>query len=188
MRDEALDRQVSVLPLLVRLCERKVGETSAFWPGSHLGRNLAAYVLYKTVDLLTPFVTVHVELKRFFNLDVPVYTRYYIKETAGKLDATAYEKILGHLVSGQLLHCDETEVSIRGRKAYVWVFTNLSEVAYWYTKSREGSFLQEMLKDFKGVLVSDFYGAYDSLNCPQQKCLVHLIRDLNDEVLAHPYD
>src|SRR5947199_8230007 len=45
-----------------------------------------------------------------------------------------------------------------------------------------------MLKDFKGVLVSDFYAAYDSIHCPQQKCLVHLIRDLNDDVLKHPYD
>ena len=45
-----------------------------------------------------------------------------------------------------------------------------------------------MLKDFKGVLVSDFYAAYDSIQCPQQKCLIHLIRDLNDDVLKHPYD
>lgn len=44
------------------------------------------------------------------------------------------------------------------------------------------------MKDFKGVLVSDFYGVYDSVNCEQQKCLVHLMRDLNDEVLGHPYD
>jgi len=29
-------------------------------------------------------------------------------------------------------------------------------VAYLYKESREGSFLQEMLKDFKGVLISDF--------------------------------
>src|SRR3989454_11912405 len=45
-----------------------------------------------------------------------------------------------------------------------------------------------MLKAFKGVLVSDFYAAYDSIQCPQQKCLIHLIRDLNDDVLKHPYD
>ena len=45
-----------------------------------------------------------------------------------------------------------------------------------------------MLKDFKGVLVSDFYAAYDSIQCPQQKCLIHLIRDLNDDVLKQPYD
>jgi hypothetical protein len=48
--------------------------------------------------------------------------------------------------------------------------------------------LQVMLKNFKGVLVSDFYAAYDSIQCPQQKCLIHLIRDLNDDVLKHPYD
>ena len=45
-----------------------------------------------------------------------------------------------------------------------------------------------LLKDFKGVLVSDFYAAYDAIQCPQQKCLIHLIRDLNDDLLKHPYD
>ena len=29
---------------------------------------------------------------------------------------------------------------------------------------------------------------YDSLSCPQQKCLLHLIRDLNEAVLDYPYD
>ena len=29
---------------------------------------------------------------------------------------------------------------------------------------------------------------WDSLDCPQQKCLMHLLRDLNDDVLDHPYD
>jgi len=48
--------------------------------------------------------------------------------------------------------------------------------------------LHATLAGFKGVLVSDFYAAYDSLECPQQKCLIHLLRDLNDDVLSHPYD
>jgi len=45
-----------------------------------------------------------------------------------------------------------------------------------------------LLKDFTGVLVSDFYAAYDGIQCPQQKCLIHLIRDLNDAVLKYPFD
>src|SRR4051812_25669358 len=57
-----------------------------------------------------------------------------------------------------------------------------------YRPIREGEFLQGMLNEFKGVLISDFYAAYDSLNCPQQKCLIHLIRDMNQEVLNNPYD
>lgn len=32
------------------------------------------------------------------------------------------------------------------------------------------------------------YTAYDSINCPQQKCLIHLMRDLNDEVLNNSFD
>lgn len=36
--------------------------------------------------------------------------------------------------------------------------------------------------------MSDFYAAYDSFECPQQKCLVHLIRDLNDDLLKNPFD
>src|ERR1700722_2620354 len=54
--------------------------------------------------------------------------------------------------------------------------------------SREGAFLKKFLKGFTGVLISDFYAAYDSLNCPQQKCLVHLIRDFNDDIHANPWD
>ena len=64
----------------------------------------------------------------------------------------------------------------------------MDQVAYVYSETREGDLLKTMLKDFKGVLVSDFYAAYDAMKCPQQKCLIHLIRDLNDDMLKHPYD
>ena len=70
----------------------------------------------------------------------------------------------------------------------VWVFTTLEEVVFMYRPTREGNFLQKLLRDFHGVLVSDFYSAYDSINCPQQKCLIHLIRDMNQELLNNPYD
>jgi len=45
-----------------------------------------------------------------------------------------------------------------------------------------------MLQDFNGVLVSDFYRAYDSLECAQQKCLVHLVRNMNDDIFKNPFD
>ena len=66
--------------------------------------------------------------------------------------------------------------------------TNLREVVYILAESREGEIVQELLKDFKGVLVSDFYAAYDAIACPQQKCLIHLVRDLNEEILNNPFD
>lgn len=169
-------------------CQKRYGEPAEFWHPGHFGKNLVAYVLYEAIELYIPFTTIQKNMSRFFNLDLPDYTLRGIRKTVAEGCRAIYDKILEHLVTGHLLHVDETEVSIRGKPAYVWVFTNLHDVAYLYAGGREGAFLHEMLKDFKGVLVSDFYGAYDSMNCEQQKCLVHLIRDLNDDVLAHPYD
>lgn len=68
------------------------------------------------------------------------------------------------------------------------MLTSFREVVYILSDSREGELIQKLLVDFKGVLVTDFYTAYDSIKCPQQKCLIHLMRDLNDDVLSNPFD
>ncbi|MCA6110921.1 IS66 family transposase [Bradyrhizobium cenepequi] len=39
-----------------------------------------------------------------------------------------------------------------------------------------------------GVLVSDFYSAYDGLPCLHQRCLIHLMRDMNRAILDNPFD
>jgi Transposase IS66 family len=50
-----------------------------------------------------------------------------------------YEGILKKIVHGNLIHADETKVSSEGEGAFVWVFTNMEEVAYLYTETREGT-------------------------------------------------
>jgi hypothetical protein len=61
-------------------------------------------------------------------------------------------------------------------------------VAYVYSESRDASTAQDLLASFGGVLVSDFYAGYDSINCAQQKCLIHLLRDINEDVLREPFN
>jgi hypothetical protein len=99
-----------------------------------------------------------------------------------------YAAILGGLLQEKVLHVDETSVKLVGSKGYVWVIAGMDKVYYFYKPSREGSFLQEMLQPFSGVLVSDFYAAYDSLDCKQQKCIVHFVRDIDDDLLKNPLD
>jgi hypothetical protein len=96
--------------------------------------------------------------------------------------------VLARIVGGSLAHADETEIDLQKERGYVWVLANMEDVLYLYKPSREVGFLQELLREFKGVLVSDFYSGYDSLPCPQQKCLIHLIRDLNADLKSNPYD
>jgi hypothetical protein len=64
----------------------------------------------------------------------------------------------------------------------------LEEVVYLYSDSREGDMIWSLLENFRGVLVSDFYAVYDSIKCPQQKCLIHLMRDINDDLHKYPFD
>ena len=59
---------------------------------------------------------------------------------------------------------------------------------YAYSASREGEILGEFLKDFRGIMVTDFYTAYDSVPCLQQRCLIHLIRDFNDDLFKNQFD
>jgi hypothetical protein len=77
---------------------------------------------------------------------------------------------------------------VKGGGHYVWVFASLTTVAYVYSESREAVILEDVLDGFNGVLVSDFYAAYDSVPCAQQKCLIHLMRDINDDLHKNPFD
>jgi uncharacterized protein (TIGR03067 family) len=127
-------------------------------------------------------------LKEFFGLNVCQQEVNEFKRLMALYYRPCYKRLLAKILSGKVLHIDETEVKLRTGKAYVWVFATAEEVVYIFRPTREGDFLPGLLKDFRGVLVSDFYAAYDSLDCPQQKCLIHLIRDMNQELLNNPFD
>jgi predicted RecB family nuclease len=99
-----------------------------------------------------------------------------------------YGDILQAILQEKILHVDETSVKLRGFKGYVWVIAGMDKVYYFYKPSREGSFLQEILHSFSGVVISDFYTAYDSLKTEQQKCLVHFVRDIDEDLLKNPLD
>ncbi|HEY6925464.1 MAG TPA: transposase, partial [Steroidobacteraceae bacterium] len=96
--------------------------------------------------------------------------------------------ILARIIAGGIVHVDETEVNLQRGKGYVWVLASMEDVVYIYRPNREADFLRDLLRDFKGVLLSDFYPGYESLPCEQQACLVHLIRDMNADLMGNPYD
>ncbi len=86
------------------------------------------------------------------------------------------------------MHVDETQINVNSINQYAWVFTDRRHVIFKYTETREASFVQNFLKEYEGILISDFYTGFDVINCKHQKCLVHLIRDLNNDLWANPFD
>jgi hypothetical protein len=146
------------------------------------------YAVYQNIELRLPAVTVDKSLIKLYGLQLPNGSTGRFKTKAAEIYTETYEALLGKLRSGSLIHADETKISVGRNDGFVWVFANMEEVAFVYTETREAEMVQTFLKDFKGVLVSDFFAAYDGIDCPQQKCLIHLMRDLNDALYERPYD
>jgi hypothetical protein len=155
---------------------------------SKYGRDLMAYVAYQLIELRVSQRAVARHLQAIFGLDVSRASITGIKSSLAANYTVTYSAILRRIAAGGLVHVDETKVRVEGADRYVWVFTNLEDVAYVYGETRQASAVHEALRDFHGVLVSDFYAAYDGLPCKQQRCLIHLIRDLNDDVRKQPFN
>ena len=183
-------RKVIEVRTSVHKCQ-KCGEE--FAPDQHQRldkhfHGLKSWAIFQHVEHRTNLETVRKMVEEFFGIRILMPEIHMFKPLMARQYKPTYQKLLKKILSGNLLHVDETEVKLQNGKGYVWVFTNLEEVVFMFKPTREGSFLRELLKDFHGVLVSDFYAAYDSIESPQQKCLIHLMRDINQELLNNPFD
>jgi hypothetical protein len=145
-------------------------------------------VIHNILELHIPQLKLSGSMRTLFGYQVGQPTINGLKRRAAELYQDAYEEIEYTLLHGKLIHADETHLSTKSSSGYVWVFTSMEEVVYLWSATREGNVAEEFLSGFNGVLVSDFYSAYDSISCAQQKCLVHLIRDLNEDVLKEPFN
>jgi hypothetical protein len=149
---------------------------------------LKSWAIYLHVAHQISFGTLEELLSEMFDLKVYDTEVLMFKSLIARMYQRTCKELMERILGGQVVHADETEIKLRSGKGYVWVFSSLEEVFYMYRPTREGSFLQELLKGFNGVLVSDFYAAYDGIECAQQKCLIHLIRDINQELVSNPFD
>ena len=148
------------------------------------GRNLMIWTINQYVKYLTSIPKIQSMLSEYLNLYVPEQVLYNFKPNIASEYFEVYDEIKNSILEGYLIHADETKCKVMDNSnSYVWVFTNMDSVFYMYRPNREAKFLVAMLNDFKGVLVSDYYSGYYSLKCSQQKCLIHLIRDLNNDML-----
>jgi predicted RecB family nuclease len=158
------------------------------WGKGKFGPGIKAYSIYLNIELRLAQTHIASKLNRVFGLHLDGAAIGKFKAEAAEKYEGTFNALVNRLCNGPLLHVDETKVKLHDKDGFVWVFANMEDVAYVYSDTREGDLVQTMLKDFKGVLVSDFYAAYDAIQCPQQKCLIHLIRDLNDDLLKQPFD
>lgn len=78
-----------------------------------------------------------------------------------------------------VLHADETGWRMNGKTWWLWCFANRLTCYYMLDPSRGSPALEKFFAEaFDGVLVTDFWAAYDAFCRERQCCLVHLLREL----------
>ena len=149
-------------------------------PGSQLGNRvlvLSAWLHYALGNTLWQIVEVfnfHLQLKitpgglvqMWYRLQAILYVWY--------------EEIQQQALKSAVLFADETGWRVDGKTHWLWCFTTRDLTYYMIDRSRGSpALLKFFIEEFSGTLVTDFWGAYNSVCCAlRQTCLVHLLRDL----------
>jgi predicted RecB family nuclease len=147
-----------------------------------------AWLVHQRVALRLPYESIVESSQEYFNEKISVTLPAFFLGKFAEYYAETEELIVRNLLTSLFIHVDETKVNIKGENWYVWVFTNEQYVIFRLSETRESTIVHEFLSTYEGILVSDFYPGYDSVPCRQQKCWVHLIGDLNDDLQSHPFD
>jgi hypothetical protein len=87
------------------------------------------------------------------------------------------------------LHADETGWRMNGATWWLWCFANRRSCYYLLDPSRGSPALEKFFAEaFDGVLITDFWPAYNAFATERQCCLVHLLRELEKVDQQNPSD
>ena len=142
--------------------------------------------------------------KEFDRMSVPIARQnmcsWVIRCTKKYFDPL-YARMKKYFQSLAIGHADETTVVVNkddrpaGAKSYMWVYTtepgngDHPVILYDYQKGRSGEYPSEFLKDFHGILVTDGYQVYHTLENMRNDltiagCWAHAYRKVADIVKA----
>lgn len=149
-------------------------------PGAALGNRvlvLSAWLHYALGNTLSQIVEVF-----NFHLQLPL-TPSGLVQMWYRLQAILYgwyEEIQQEALKSGVLHADETGWRVNGKTLWLWCFTTRNLTYYMISRSRGSPALRNFfIQEFAGVLVTDFWGAYNAVVCAcRQTCLAHLLREL----------
>jgi transposase IS66 family protein/transposase IS66-like protein len=148
-------------------------------PGSHIGPRARLLTCYGRAHLGISLGKTQNLLHDFFGLTVSRAGLLGHLRWGGQLFAPVVEELLELLRQSPVVQGDETGWRINGQTAWAWCFRDPRLALYLIDRHRSRDVIVAVLgKSFAGTLVSDFYAAYNGLDCAKQRCLVHLLREL----------
>jgi hypothetical protein len=156
-------------------------------PQQRLGVNLVSLIAPLREEGRLPFRMIQWYLKTVHQLDLSVGGIVQAIHGATNRTQRAVAEVLERVRGSPVVHADETGWRQDGANGYVWTFSIPTE-RYFLRRGRGKGVVDEVLDEsFGGVLVSDFYAAYNHYPGPKQRCWAHLLRDIH-ELRGYPQD
>jgi hypothetical protein len=148
---------------------------------------VVAWVATLRTTLRLPLAQVQWLLARGWGLRLSVGELSGLLAETARAGHAAYAALLGEARASPVVHVDETSWRENGRTGWVWTLTTPTVRLFQFSHSRAGAVARRLLGEGgDAAVVSDFFGAYNDLERPQQRCWAHLLRDIRDLVAAHP--
>jgi len=169
-------------------CRKRVAPKVSFThlaPGKQrIGLNLVSLITTMRERMRIPIRVIKLYLKTFHKLDLSEGEIIELLHTTAQYGKPAYETIKQTVLSADSVCADETGGREDGVNGYLWNFTTNTHQYLLYRKSRGSKVVTELMgeegENFNGVLVSDFYAAYNVHSGFHQRCWSHLLRDIHE--------
>ncbi|MBI5144015.1 MAG: IS66 family transposase [Candidatus Omnitrophica bacterium] len=142
-------------------------------PASYIGPNAKALAAFLHYQLSVPYRKIRTLFKEMFNMDFDPTSCVGFDTKIRILGEPLYEKLKIDLKDKPYLNVDETG----WRDKWLWCYADHRHAVYRIEPGRGQKELRGVLGDsYKGVLISDFLGAYNDIRSLKQRCLVHALR------------
>lgn len=163
-----------------RVCQRPCqGRGDLELPGAHIGPRARLLTCYSRAHLGISLGKTRDLLHDYFGLTVSRAGLLGHLRWGGNLFEPVVEELLERLRQSPVVQGDETGWRINGQTAWAWCFRDPKLALFLIDRHRSRDIIVRVLgESFAGTLVSDFYAAYNGLDCRKQRCLVHLLREL----------
>lgn len=167
-------------------CKKIVTMDFGILKDCHFGFGFIATVMQSRIESKHSYSKILIELARWIpfldRLVSPTTIVDWFKKYGAHLEEF-YLACVEKLKDAKYVHADETGLPMNGKNWWLWVITTTVFTLFIPHASRGHEAIEEFFDKFEGVLISDFWGAYNNLTEGQQKCLAHLVKDLKKMIM-----
>lgn len=162
-------------------CKNNVSQDFGNLSNARYGLGMIAFALYERLQRGGSWEGIRSTIERIIHTKKCIPTVKAFIDWIRKYETEmweVYDAFLEAIQQSSFAHVDETGLPMDGENWWLWCIVAAQVVLYLPSKSRGSNTIAHIFDDYKGILLSDFWTAYNKLTVEQQKCLEHLTREL----------